>query len=520
MDHKGPTPSAFRLAELIGGLTLACDIASGFAPGKVVRTVTLAMRLGRAIGAPESVLRDTFYTNLLRFLGCTGFSHEESAEYGALDDIALRNVMAMADVAAPTDTVLSIARGVGRGAPILSRAAAVARLLGDGKAELRHAQAQCETSIALAKLVGMSDSVLSALAAICERWDGRGYPARLEGDAIALPMRLHHVADVAEIAFHRAGEQSAREVIAARAAGAVDPMLARTFLEASVVLLDGLDGPELWELFLDCEPEPYVVVASPRAGDVARAFAHLADLKSGFTVGHSTRVAALATRAAEHWGLKALEREELERAALLHDLGRLSVPNTIWDHPGRLGFAEWERVRLHSYYTERALSQSAAWRPLASLASGAHEQPRGRGYHRSLSHDALGKGALILAAADAVSAMGEPRAHRPALSQSRVESELATDVRTGRLDARAVDAVLGVRGAAPVAERPSRALSERELEVLRLVARGKTNKEIGLVLGISARTAQVHVAHVYDKLGVESRAGAALYAVENGLLDA
>ncbi len=517
MDPLTPT---LRLAELVGGLTLACDIASGFPPGKVLRTVIIAMRVGRHAGLPEDTLRDTFYTSLLRFLGCTGFSHEEAAEYGAGDDIALRNVMSMADPAEPGATLSSIVRRVGAGAPLGSRVKAVARLIGDGKSLQRHARAQCETSATLAAMVGMSAEVRRSLAATCERWDGRGAPGGLSGEAIEVAMRLHHLADSAEIALHRDGEQAAITLVASRSGRWLDPALCRTFTRERRSILDGLDAPDLFRRFLSEEPEPHAVCDAAGATAVARAFAYLADLKSAFSLGHSTRVASLATRAAREVGLGPAEIEDLERAALLHDVGRLSVPNSIWDRPGKLGFADWERVRLHTYYTERVLVGGAAWRSLAPLAAGAHEQPSGLGYHRALAQSALSRASRILAAADAVAAMREPRAYRPARDDATLKRELAADVRDGKLDAQSVEAVLAAEGLATARPRTApRGLSEREVEVLRFVARGKTNKEIGALLGISPRTVQVHVAHVYDKLGVYSRAGAAIFAVENALLD-
>src|SRR5882762_8306209 len=172
-----------RLAELLGGVSLASDLANGFPPGKVLRTVVLAVEVGRRAGIDAGTLRDAYYTTLLRFLGCTGFAHEEAHEFGAGDDIAVRSVMAMADVADPVGTVSAIVRGVGRGAPLLSRGAAVARLLHPDAAR-RHASAQCDTSERLASLVGLSPAVRHALHFVCERWDGRGFPEQAHGEEL------------------------------------------------------------------------------------------------------------------------------------------------------------------------------------------------------------------------------------------------------------------------------------------------------------------------------------------------
>jgi putative nucleotidyltransferase with HDIG domain len=276
-------------------------------------------------------------------------------------------------------------------------------------------------------------------------------------------------------------------------------------------------APSVWEPFLAAEPEPFTTIDPARIGQVAEAFAHFVDVKSPFTLGHSTGVARLASAAAEALGLAA---EEIRIAALLHDLGRVSVPNGIWDKPGPLNPAERERVRRHAYETERILSHTPLLARHAEVAGLHHERPDGSGYHRGVSKTP--KAARVLAAADAYQAMTEERAYRRARPPGEAAKVLADEARAGRHDREAVEAVLAVagqrtagrlRGAWPAG------LSEREVEVLRLLARGLSNKEIGARLFISARTVQHHVAHVYGKTGIATRAAAAVYAVENDLVE-
>jgi DNA-binding CsgD family transcriptional regulator len=196
------------------------------------------------------------------------------------------------------------------------------------------------------------------------------------------------------------------------------------------------------------------------------------------------------------------------------------VPNSIWDKAGRLTAAEGERVRLHPYYTERILTQSPVLRPLAHLAGSHHERRDGSGYHRGTTGGALSTGARILAAADAYQAMIEERPYRAALPPSEAARQVEADVGAGRLDPEAAHAVLTAAGHVRRRTRPSwpAGLSDREVEVLRLVARGKTDKEIGRVLIIAEVTVHHHVRHVYDKIGVSTRAGAALFAMEHDLI--
>lgn len=511
----GPEAEHVRLAELLGGLVHASDLASGFPHGKSVRTTVLAVAIARRAGCSQAELHDAFYTTLLRFLGCTGFAHEEGEIYGAGDDVQTRNVMSMADITDPAATVGAIVAGIGHEAPLRARGAAVWRLLSNTASHEQHARAQCDTSMLMAEIVGVSPQVKDALRFLCERWDGRGHPAHVQGEELALAARLHHIADVAEISHHRGGRDTAKRNVRKRAGKQLDPRLCEAFLADADALLERIEGPSAWPAFLAAEAEPVVQVGPERLDDVARALGYFADLKSVYTLGHSQAVATLAEDAAHAQGLPAAEVDALRRAAHLHDLGRVGVPNAIWDHPGKLGPDEWERVRMHAYHTERILWQAPPLRTLATLAAAGHERLDGSGYHRRLLPPMIARPARLLAAADALAAMRATRAYRPALAEDAILRELADDVRAGRLDADAVDAVLGV-GRTARGVRPA-GLSEREVQVLRWVARGKTNKEIAVLLGISARTVQNHVAHVYEKIGVYSRAGAAMFVMERGL---
>jgi HD-GYP domain-containing protein (c-di-GMP phosphodiesterase class II)/DNA-binding CsgD family transcriptional regulator len=509
-----------RMAEVLGGLTLATDVASANQPEKALRTAILAVELGRRHGVSEPELRDSYYVNLLRYLGCVGFAHEEAHVYGAGDDIATRYLMGMADAADPVGTARRIIGRLGAGGPIGQRVRAVARILGDGVAVDQHRHAQCDTSIKFATMAGMTGRVSSALEFICARWDGKGKPSEAEGTAIPIAMRLHHIADVVEIAYARAGRSAAIDLATKRSGGALDPALTATFVAHADELLDLIADASVWDRFVATEPRPHLEISAAGVDDVTRAFAYLADLKSTYTLGHSLAVAELAVRAGQALGLSAAELVDLRRAGWLHDLGRVSVSNGVWDKPGKLSAAEWERVRLHAYWTERSLYQARPLRSIAQLAAGSHERTDGSGYHRALPGAVLAKAARVLGAADAYHAMREPRPHRPALSADAAARELRAEVEAGRLDRETYAAVLDAAGA-PAVRPPAwpAQLTDREVEVLRLVARGGSNKQIGAQLGISPKTVQHHVAHVYAKIGVSSRAGAAIFATEHGLLD-
>jgi DNA-binding CsgD family transcriptional regulator len=304
-----------------------------------------------------------------------------------------------------------------------------------------------------------------------------------------------------------------------RAGRHLDPDIVGLIERDPGALLAVGETPRPFEDFLDAEPEPHAVADDARVDDVALTFAHMADLKSAFTLGHSTEVARVAERVVRALSGSEEETRVVRRAALLHHVGRVAIPNSVWDKPGRLSVAEWERVRLHAYYTERILWQAPAMRPVASVASAAHERLDGRGYHRSLPASLSSLGGRVLAASDVYVAVREPRPHRPAAKGDVARQNQLGEAREGRLDAAVVRALLDTEtGEAPRRGAWPKGLSDREVEVLRLVARGKTNKEIASALDLSPKTVQHHIAHVYDKIGVESRAAAALFATEAGLL--
>jgi DNA-binding CsgD family transcriptional regulator len=209
-------------------------------------------------------------------------------------------------------------------------------------------------------------------------------------------------------------------------------------------------------------------------------------------------------------------------AGLLHDVGRVAISDAVWEKPGALTAAEWEQVRLHGYHSERILAGSQRLAPLKVLVGMHHEHLDGSGYHRGSTGGDLPMPARLLAVADAYQAMTQRRPHRPALLPEQVEQSLLASARKGILDADAVTAVLGAAGhdVVPAHRAAPSGLSDREVEVLRLVADGCSNAQIAERLVISRRTAEHHVQHIYTKIGVSSRAAAALFAMEHGLLPA
>lgn len=269
------------------------------------------------------------------------------------------------------------------------------------------------------------------------------------------------------------------------------------------------------------EPSPGGQLTDAQLDNVLAAVADFTDLKSTYTLGHSRGVADLAAAAGQAVGLPAAEVTTLRRAGLVHDVGRVGVSAGVWGKPAALSRDEWEKVRLHPYYTERILSRPAALATLGQLASMHHERLNGGGYHRAAPGSILSPSARILAAADGYRARTESRPHRPALDPSEAAASLREEVRDGWLDAEAVDAVLQAAGQGGGRRQRARAggLTDREVEVLALLARGQSIRDIGQTLTVSPKTADAHIQHIYTKLGVSTRAGATLWAVEHGVVD-
>jgi HD-GYP domain-containing protein (c-di-GMP phosphodiesterase class II) len=270
---------------------------------------------------------------------------------------------------------------------------------------------------------------------------------------------------------------------------------------------------------LDTEPAPHVHYNEAEALDAFSALGDFADLKSSYMAGHSGAVAVLASSAAEELRLEKRNVVDVHRAAFVLDIGRVGVSTAIWDKRGPLTDGEWERVRLHPYYTERCFARSPALARLGILAGRHHERSGGDGYPKALPLEMLESTQRVLATADVYCALREERPHRAALDPAAAAAELGREAARGRLDRTVVDAVLSAAGHA-VPKRPSSGptLSDREREVLALLTRGLSNKLVGVELGISAKTVGHHVQHIYDKIGVSTRAAATLFAVEHGLL--
>jgi HD-GYP domain-containing protein (c-di-GMP phosphodiesterase class II) len=461
-----------------------------------------------------------YYLPFLRYLGCTAFAYEEAATFGG-NDIAFRNAFAGVDFGRPREVMGAAFTRLGNDSGATGRMRAIGAFLSQGQAfGPRMATANCEVSSRLAERLGLSGGVIDALGFAFERWDGKGIPNGIRGESIPPIVRVMTLTHTLVTQMQRGRPVDAKALVTRRAGTDFAPDVAAAFTRRAEDLLDSISAESVWDQALEAEPASRPWLPATRLDEMAAAFADFADLKSPFTLGHSHGVARLAETAARGLRIDESEILSLRRAALLHHLGRVGVANGIWDKPGPLSGGEWERVRLYPYHTERIVGRPRAFDGLAPLAGAVQERLDGSGYHRGVPAAVISTAARVLAAADVYQAMTEERPHRPALEAAAAARELTAEVEARRLDREAVGAVLAAAGHSAKRAHTTwpAGLTEREVDVLRLVAAAKPNKEIASMLFISDETVKNHVRHIYEKIDRSTRAGAALFAMENDLI--
>jgi HD-GYP domain-containing protein (c-di-GMP phosphodiesterase class II) len=509
-----------RLADLLAGLSRVSDLGFGLHPGEALRASALAAGLARSMDLGEEDVRAALYTALLLHLGCVGYARETARLFG--DELVMGAASARTNLADPRDVLTTFLPALTRGRSPLERTRLVLNTLTRG---VRHGEAfattACEVGRDAARRLRLPEEVQRSIYHSYEWWDGGGVPDGLSGEDIPVGARVATLTTVAVTFDLAGGTELAVEAVREQGGGILDPGIAEHFTRRGAELLSEVHAHDPQQLVLDAEPPPVVSVLDPHLVEVAAVFGDIADLKTPYTHGHSRGVAALARGAGERLELQGSDVADLEVAGHLHDVGRVAISSAVWEKPGGLDGHEWEQVRLHAYHAERVLDGSRRLSSLVPLVGRHHERLGGGGYHRGCTRDELSVPARVLAASDAYQAMTQRRPHRAALSPDQAEQRLLDDVRSGRLDPDAVGAVLAAAGRdVPVARRdPPAGLTDREVEVLGLVAEGRTNREIGEELNVSRRTAEQHVQNVYAKIGVSSRAAAAIFAMEHDLLD-
>ena len=506
----------FRTLELLGGLSLVTDIGSGSPLEESLKRCLVAARLSKIIGCTDAEVSDVLYTALLQHLGCTAYAHEAARVWG--DDVVTTRVSFLSDSGELADMwriwVPGMAQATGRSkARVLATTVVTAKRM-----EAEGPAATCEVARSASQGLGLPEPVQAGLSHMFATWNGKGFPNTV-GESIPLAARVMQVALTAVMFASHANADVAVAEVRRRAGTQLDPNLADLVIERADELLGDLDEIDAYEAVLDAEPEPVRRVEKGGLTEVARTFGNLVDLKSPWLQGHSAGVGDLAAAAAGILGLRG-NMEALRVAGYLHDLGRVGVSSAIWDKAGPLSTAEQDQARLHAYHGERILARIPPLAGLAKLAGQHHERSDGSGYHRGFLAAQLTMPSRVLACADAYRRWIEDRPYRRALVPARAADRLEAEARAGRLDADAAAAVIEAAGLPHRVRRARPAsLTERQVEVLRLVSRGLSNAEIADRLVLSRRTVEHHVQDVYLKIDASTRAGDAMFALQHGLLD-
>jgi HD-GYP domain-containing protein (c-di-GMP phosphodiesterase class II) len=515
--RASPDRSEVRLAELVAALSLGIDLGFGQPMEHVLRQCLIALRIAERAGLDDDARSAVYYTALLINVGCHSDAHEQAKWFG--DDIAIKSEKYRHEFGGVRGAALTL-RLLGSGNPPLHRFRIGLEFVLSGHREFDGMVAEhARLARTLAEQLDLPVEVLDALGGAYEQWDGRGWPGHLKHEGVPMASRIAQLAEYVEVADGVGGHAGAMAIARKRSGKQFDPALASLLCAEVDPILEGLDDLGTWEAVIGAEPALAVTVSGARFDDALEAIANFVDLKSPYTLGHSRAVASLAAEAATRLGMSDEEVAVLRRAALVQDFGRLGVSNAIWDKRGPLGSGEWERVRTHPYLTERMLHASETLAPLGAIAGQHHERLDGSGYPRGLAGSAISSAARVLGAADTYQAMREPRPYRPQRSADEAARQLQVDVHAGRLDAEAADAVLGaIGGHVPRRREGPAGLTPREVDVLKLLAQGLSNKEIARQLVISPKTAGNHIEHIYAKIDASSRAAAGLFAMQHGLL--
>jgi HD-GYP domain-containing protein (c-di-GMP phosphodiesterase class II)/DNA-binding CsgD family transcriptional regulator len=509
-----------RLGEFVATLALAQDNAFGQPLESQLRSCLLAAWICEAGGFDDAVRETAYWVSLLRYLGCTGHAHEVATLFG--DEIAIRAQTLVHDSGDRAEVMRDIVSFATAGHDPSERDAIVEMIQGTIREwAVNNFSSGCEVADMLAQRLDFGPAVRNALGFTFETWNGAGHPNHAAGEAIPLPMRIVHVSQPMEAIGRRFSPERALETARDRRDRTYDPAVVDIFLEHGAAWFERLGETEPWDAVLALEPEPRRILSGAELDGALTVAADFIDLKSPYMGGHSRRCAKLAADAATVLGLSEDTIVALRRAALVHDFGTTAVPNSIWDKPGQLTRTEFDRVELHPMLTEQMLRRSPALAALNPVASTHHEKCDGSGYYRRTRADADDLGACALTATEIYVGLTTERADRAAFSPDDAAAELRRLESEGVLEPRASRAVLLAAGhgepRAPMGKRPRNpgGLTRREVDVLRLAARGLTTREIADRLYISPKTADHHIQHIYGKIGVKTRSAAALWAMQH-----
>lgn len=427
-----PVASGLKLSELISALSHALDITEGQPEGHCVRCCWIGMHIGRAVGLADDALWDLYYTLLLKDLGCSS-NAARICELYLTDDLAFKRDFKTVGDSLP-QVLNFVLKHTGLKAGLAERFRSVLTIMRDGSDIAQELIAtRCQRGAEIARLLRFPERVSAGIYSLDEHFNGLGKPQGLAGEAIPLFSRIALLAQVIDV-FHTAGgPQAALEEIRLRAGRWFDPQLVEAFsrVAESDAFWATLASPEVAAAILALEPASHVAeLDDDYLDDIAAAFGQVVDSKSPYTSGHSARVALYTDMIAETLGLSPERRRWLKRGALLHDVGKLGVSNSVLDKPGKLDADEWAAVQAHAKYTETILSRIDAFAELARVSAAHHERLDGKGYPRGVTADDICLETRIITTADIFDAITAERPYRGAIPIPKTLEMMAENLGT------------------------------------------------------------------------------------------
>lgn len=515
-SDSAPKVEEVRAAEIVASLCLATDLGLGAPFEYGFQSTLMAMRLADLMGVDRETKEHTYYASLLHHLGCTTERQDESKVWpNPLEEAPLHIYGSLTKLGGLLLRQLSPSEAGG----IRRIYETVTRLPRAFTYVVEQQRSMCEVAESLSDRLGMPAEVTQMFYFSSDRWDGHGPLRRAQKDEIPLPLRITAVAKDIAIQKMVGGGEHTLETIRSRSGHAFDPDVVAAFTSNASDVIGTVETTDpLWDLVLDAEPKPHLVLDEAGVDRALSAIADFTDLLAPSLVGHSSGVAYLAASAARIAGFGDDEVRSVHRASLIHDLGRVAVSAAIWEKQDPLTTDELEQVRLHPYHTERAFARSPFLADLSELASCHHEHLDGSGYHRGLTAKSMGHQSRLVAAADTLHALTEPRAYRKPFDAEEAAEIMVERANSGLLDPMMVRAVVEALGEPPPAVEYPAGLTEREIEVLGLIARGLQTKQMARRFNISPKTADAHIQSAYRKIGVSTRAAATVFAMEHGLV--
>lgn len=431
IDLDRPTANV-RLAEVLGALSYALDLVEGQPAGHCIRCCWIGIHLGRNIGISETDIADLYYTLLLKDLGCSSNAARICQLY-MTDDLTFKRDAKNIDGSLP-QALRFVLSHTGLQAGLSDRIRALVQaFMTAGTAPRELVETRCHRGAEIARTMRFGETVAQGIESLDEHWDGGGLPMRLRGVEIPVFSRIALMAQVIDVFFTGSGVEAARREVHNRAGTWFDPMLVGAFDRVA-------EDPGFWSMLSSdtlqtalyrLEPAQQLrTVDDDYLDDIAAAFAKVVDSKSPYTSGHSERVTLFTDLIAEELDLSARRRRWLKRAALLHDIGKLGVSNSILDKPGKLDDREWAAMRLHSLYSEQILSRIAAFSDLATVAGAHHERLDGKGYPHGCKADQIALETRIITVADIFDALTADRPYRAAMPVSKAFAIMADEVGT------------------------------------------------------------------------------------------